>query len=70
MNFITTTDSDLFPDWECSWRPGEEPMNAWEIFYVFNMTNPNEVLQGGVPIYDERGPFVYLATTPNSKFPS
>lgn len=48
-------------------KPGSEPRKMWEKFpiavnfsiYVFNLTNPDEVQNGGKPHVQEVGPFVF-----------
>jgi len=39
------------------------PVDAQMTVYVFNLTNPDQVLQGGKPVLQEVGPFVYEAVT-------
>jgi len=39
------------------------PVEAHLTAYAFNLTNPDEVMQGGKPVVQEVGPFVYRAVT-------
>lgn len=48
-------------------KPGAEMRGYWEIIpfylgfklYLFNITNPDEVIHGGLPILDQIGPYFF-----------
>lgn len=42
-----------------------QPLN-FKVF-IFNVTNPNEVIEGGTPMVKEIGPYVYKYVNDNFK---
>ncbi|XP_067945487.1 lysosome membrane protein 2-like isoform X1 [Watersipora subatra] len=44
-----------------SWAHPMKTSDAWIKFYMFDLANAEEVLNGGTPVFSERGPYVYDA---------
>ena len=54
--------------WESNFYKGAPPM--YQNVYLFNLTNPDDVLQGGSPVFQEIGPYVYrLVLFRSSNYP-
>jgi len=42
-----------------SWEHPTDTSDAYITFYVFDLTNPNEVLNGATPVLVQKGPYTY-----------
>lgn len=45
--------TQVFDTWE------KPPLPVYTQFYFFNVTNPEEILQGEIPRLEEVGPYTY-----------
>lgn len=53
-------DSEIYQDWI------KPPVPIYMKFYLFNVTNPAEIIAGGRPKLQERGPYVFRMTAPKT----
>ena len=42
-----------------SWEHPTQTSDAWIKFYIYDLTNPDEVLNGAKPMLVQKGPYVY-----------
>ena len=54
---VTSEDSPGYVFWESNLSDESPP--EYECYNFFNLTNVDEVLQGGTPVYVEKGPYCY-----------
>eukprot|EP00854_Cymbomonas_tetramitiformis_P004325 gene4325-5319_t len=52
---ITSEDSTYFD----TWAHGSKKTPTYMKYYIFNVTNSEDVLKGDLPILEERGPYAY-----------
>lgn len=50
---VIANDSMLYDIWQ------DPPIPIYMQFYMFNLTNPEEVKDGGVPAVLQKGPYTY-----------
>jgi len=54
---VPDPDSSKFEEWETN--DYEDAPERYKTLYLWNLTNPDAYLQGGIPVYEEIGPFVF-----------
>lgn len=52
-NMVLQNGTKVFDSWE------KPPLPVYMQFYFFNVTNPEEILQGEIPRVEEVGPYTY-----------
>lgn len=52
-NMVLQNGTKVFDSWE------KPPLPVYIQFYFFNVTNPEEILQGEIPLLEEVGPYTY-----------
>ncbi|KAL6048002.1 hypothetical protein STEG23_036123, partial [Scotinomys teguina] len=52
-NMVLRNGTEVFDSWE------KPPLPVYTQFYFFNVTNPEEILRGEIPIVEEVGPYTY-----------
>lgn len=53
QNMVLQNGTKVFDSWE------KPPLPVYIQFYFFNVTNPEEILQGEIPLLEEVGPYTY-----------
>lgn len=58
QNMVLRNGTEVFDSWE------KPPLPVYTQFYFFNVTNPEEILRGEIPILEEVGPYTYRSVPP------